>query len=190
MKITIDAFDTITKGLLKSLEGLEVGGRVETIQTTALLITARILRRVLETWGDLLSLKLQWKTISWPWCEKLSIIIMIMIIKEYVSDGYKKCIWWARYRHQRIFIIKVFRTIVFIFIVISTTFRPICPPAFFRCLSNSGTFTELRTTSFIETTGVACSDSVCYNRVQVLSIPVYYSPVVRIEPATVRWLSS
>ena len=52
------------------------------------------------------------------------------------------------------FIIKVFRTIVFIFIVISTTFRPICPPAFFRCLSNSGTFTELWTTSFIETTGV------------------------------------
>ena len=29
-----------------------------------LLRTARILRRVLETWGDLLSLKLQWKTIS------------------------------------------------------------------------------------------------------------------------------
>ena len=46
-------------------------------------------------------------------------------------------------------IITIFRTIVFIFIVISTTFRPICPPAFFRCLSNSGTFTELRTTSFI-----------------------------------------
>ena len=42
-----------------------------------------------------------------------------------------------------------FRTIVFIFIVISTTFRPICLPAFFRCLSNSGTFTELRITSFI-----------------------------------------
>ena len=83
-----------------------------------------------------------------------------------------------------IFIIKVFRTIVFIFIVISTTFRPICPPGFFRCLSNSGTFTELRTTSFIETTGVACSDSVCHDRVQVLSIPVYYSPGVRIEPAT------
>ena len=39
----------ITKGLLKGLEGLEVGGRVETIQTTALLRTARILRRVLET---------------------------------------------------------------------------------------------------------------------------------------------
>ena len=62
--IVIGAFGTITKGLLKDLEDLEVGGRVETIQTTALLRTVRILRRVLETWGDWLSLKLQWKTIS------------------------------------------------------------------------------------------------------------------------------
>ena len=62
--IVIGAFGTVTKGLLKGLEDLEVGGRVETIQTTALLRTARILRRVLETWGDLLSLKLQWKTVS------------------------------------------------------------------------------------------------------------------------------
>ena len=69
MKATIipivsGAFDAITKGLLKGLGDLEVGRRVETIQMTALLRTARILRRVLETWGDLLSLKLQWKTIS------------------------------------------------------------------------------------------------------------------------------
>ena len=62
--IVIGAFGKITKGLLKGLEDLEVGGQVETIQTTALLKTARILRRVLETKGDLLSLKLQWKTIS------------------------------------------------------------------------------------------------------------------------------
>ena len=75
-------------------------------------------------------------------------------------------------RSLMIFIIKGFRTIVFIFIVISTTFRPICPPAFFGCLSNSRTYTELRTTSFIESTGVACSDSVSHNRVQVLNIPV------------------
>ena len=54
--IVIGALGTVTKGLLKGLEDLEVGGRVETIQTTALLRTARILRRVLETWGDLLSL--------------------------------------------------------------------------------------------------------------------------------------
>ena len=62
--IVIGAFGTVTKGLLKGLDDLEVGGRVETFQTTASLRTARILRRVMETWGDLLSLKLQWKTIS------------------------------------------------------------------------------------------------------------------------------
>ena len=62
--IVISALGTITKGLLKGLEDLEVGGWVETIQTTAWLRPARILRRVLETWGDLLSLKLQWETIS------------------------------------------------------------------------------------------------------------------------------
>ena len=56
--IVIGALATITKGLLKDLEDLEVGGREEIIQTTALLRTARILRRVLETWRDLLSLKL------------------------------------------------------------------------------------------------------------------------------------
>ena len=47
--IMIGAFGSITKGLLKGLEDLELGGRVETIQMTALLRTARILRRVLET---------------------------------------------------------------------------------------------------------------------------------------------
>ena len=46
--IVIDAFGTVTKGLSKGLEILEVSGRVETIQTTALLRTARIPSRVLE----------------------------------------------------------------------------------------------------------------------------------------------
>ena len=69
MKVTtvpfvIGAFNTVTKGLLKGLEDLEVGGRMKTIQMTALLKTDWILRGVPETWGDLLSLKLQWKTIS------------------------------------------------------------------------------------------------------------------------------
>ena len=54
----IGAFGTVTKGLLSGLEDLEVGGQVETIQTTALLETARILRSLPETWGDLLSLNL------------------------------------------------------------------------------------------------------------------------------------
>ena len=48
MKVTIviDAFGTVTKGLLM---GMEIGGRVKTIQTAALLRSTRILRRVLET---------------------------------------------------------------------------------------------------------------------------------------------
>ena len=54
MKVTIilivnGAFGTVTKGLLKGLEDLKIRGRVETIQTTTLLGTARIVRRVLET---------------------------------------------------------------------------------------------------------------------------------------------
>ena len=54
MKVTIvllviGSFGTITKGLFKGLGELIVGGRVETTQMTALLRTARILRKVLET---------------------------------------------------------------------------------------------------------------------------------------------
>ena len=44
VSIVIGALGTVAKGLLKGLEDLGVGGRVETIQTTALLRTARILR--------------------------------------------------------------------------------------------------------------------------------------------------
>ena len=62
--IVIGALGAVTKGLIKRLEDLERRGWEETIQTTALLRLARILRRVLETWGDLLLLKLQWETIS------------------------------------------------------------------------------------------------------------------------------
>ena len=47
--IIIGAFETVTKGLLKGLKDLEVGGRMETIQITSLLRTTRIPRRVLET---------------------------------------------------------------------------------------------------------------------------------------------
>ena len=47
--IVIDALVTVTKGLLQELQDLEITGRVETVQTTALLRSVRILRRVLET---------------------------------------------------------------------------------------------------------------------------------------------
>ena len=50
--IVTGAFGTITKILVKGLEELKIRGRVETIQTTALLSTTKMLRRVLETWGN------------------------------------------------------------------------------------------------------------------------------------------
>ena len=62
--IVIGALGAATKGLVQGREDLKTFERVVTIQIIALLISARILRRVLETWGDLLSLKLQWKTIT------------------------------------------------------------------------------------------------------------------------------
>ena len=49
----------VTKGLIKRLPDLKIRGRVEAIQTITLLRSARILRRVLEIRGDLLSLRLQ-----------------------------------------------------------------------------------------------------------------------------------
>ena len=45
---------------------------------------------------------------------------------------------------------KGFRIIVFIFIVIYKTFLPTCLLAFFRCLSNSGTNSELRVQQITE----------------------------------------
>ena len=62
--IVIGTLGRVTKILIKGLEDLKIRGWVETIQMTALSRLARILRRVLETWGDFLSIKLQWETIS------------------------------------------------------------------------------------------------------------------------------
>ena len=47
--IVIGALGTVIKRLVKGQEDLEIRGRVETILTTALLRSARIRRRVLET---------------------------------------------------------------------------------------------------------------------------------------------
>ena len=46
--IVVGALGTIPKALIKRLEYLEIRGQVETIQTTTLLRSARILRRVLK----------------------------------------------------------------------------------------------------------------------------------------------
>ena len=58
LPIVVGALGIIPKAMIKGLEKLEIGGRAETIQITVFLRSARIPRRVLETLGDLLSLKL------------------------------------------------------------------------------------------------------------------------------------
>ena len=52
--VIIGTVGTVRKVLAQGLEDFEIRGRVENIQTTQLLRSARLLRRVLETWGDLL----------------------------------------------------------------------------------------------------------------------------------------
>ena len=47
--MVIGALGTVAKELIQGLEDLEITGQVETIQTTALLRSARIIIRVLET---------------------------------------------------------------------------------------------------------------------------------------------
>ena len=49
LSIVIGAFSTITKEVVLGLEDSNIKGREETIYTIALLKSARILRRVLET---------------------------------------------------------------------------------------------------------------------------------------------
>ena len=43
---------------------VEIERHAETIQTTALLTLVRILKRIMKIWGDLVSFRFQWKTIS------------------------------------------------------------------------------------------------------------------------------
>ena len=47
--IVIGTLGTVTKELVQGLKDLEMRGRLETIQNTSLLRSARILRRVLES---------------------------------------------------------------------------------------------------------------------------------------------
>ena len=49
LPVVIGALGSGTKGLIQGLEDLEITGWVETVQNKALLRSARILRRVMET---------------------------------------------------------------------------------------------------------------------------------------------
>ena len=82
----------------------------------------------------------------------------ISVLPARHDDDDDVCCYWYHYGYTAIVFSGIPRWIFIFFIFL--TFRPICPPI---CLSNSGTFTKLRTSSFITT--------------------------IRIEPETSRWLS-
>ena len=62
--IVIAAVGTVSKGFVQRLEDLEIRRQMETIKSTVLLRWTRILKRVLVDSRDLLSFKLQLKSIS------------------------------------------------------------------------------------------------------------------------------
>ena len=92
-----------------------------------------------------------WKELIYALLKVIRLKTITKYLRKMLHCKMSKMLTWASSNscHAIIFTFglipfaKGFRTIVFIFIVISTTFRPICPLAFFRCLSNSETFTEL-----------------------------------------------
>ena len=79
-RIVARALGMVPSGLEKRVSEQEIRGRIEAIQTTVLWILG-ILRSVLETWGDLMSLEPQWRLqLQLLWKHKQLIIIIIMMI--------------------------------------------------------------------------------------------------------------
>ena len=82
----LGAFGKVTKGSVKGLEDLEIRGRVETIQTTALLRSARILRIFQEIWRD--SSGRPSANAHVKNSRRIIIIIIIIIIKLLLINDY------------------------------------------------------------------------------------------------------
>ena len=61
--ILIGALSTDTKGLVKELEDLDIGGQMEIIKTKALFRSVRLLTRIKDIERDFLWIRLLWKTI-------------------------------------------------------------------------------------------------------------------------------
>ena len=76
MKMTVIPFvigtlGRISKGLVQRLKDFKMRVQAETTKTRPLLKSTRLLRRIMKTWGDLTSLKLQWETVIKNWYENL-----------------------------------------------------------------------------------------------------------------------
>ena len=88
--VVVGALITIPKCLMKGQKDLEIRGVAETMKTSALLRSTRIVWRVLGTRGNLLSHKIMSKTINKCWYEKNSHrSIMIIIAQDQARVGRK-----------------------------------------------------------------------------------------------------
>ena len=76
--IIICVLRTVPRGLERELEELQISWWIETIQTAILIRSVRIQRKIMETWGNLLSPRHQENAISWRWHENPR--------KKYISD--------------------------------------------------------------------------------------------------------
>ena len=83
--IVIETFETVSKGFERGLEELEIGGWIGDFQTIDLLKSTRILKKVLETWEDLRSVRY---TTSWSQCWKLARSKIIICLAK------RKKNWW------------------------------------------------------------------------------------------------
>ena len=78
--IVVGVLCTVPKGWERRLEELEVRGKIKTIQITALLRLARILRRVLGTWGECFHFDFIKRPPADNVVKNLQIIIIIIIL--------------------------------------------------------------------------------------------------------------
>ena len=85
--IVFGALDSVTKGMVRRLDDLEIRRRAETIQTTALLRSDRILRIVLETCCHLNSSEKPSANASVKNSKRSEIIIIIIITWTWLRKG-------------------------------------------------------------------------------------------------------
>ena len=80
--IVIGTLGIVPKDLNRRLENIGIETKIDELQKSVILNTARILRKVLDVWGDLLSPSfLEYRSsIGNPVCENKIIIIIIIII--------------------------------------------------------------------------------------------------------------
>ena len=114
---------TITKCLVQGLEDLEIRVSVDTIRTTALLKSARILTRFLDTWGDLLPLPVK-KPSGCDGMQNCSKRIIIIIIWLYSSFSWIKCYHFISIIFPSLFTstYNVFFFLLFILFLVSLSF--------------------------------------------------------------------